>query len=267
MSRLTLFPALTLGLSIVFSLSSERPRFKSFKEMETERQIESERKAGFADIEIDNLHRSIADSIRGIRRLVDLGVDKQATLYLPEIPATEVDIFKQDKDGKTYIEFDLPQGQSFVDWPKVYIYNGIGFIYPSEDYSKIEKIILMFRRVNADGFVYIKEMRRLINPSPNFYFSREDGTTEIDSNSDIILEYYQSFTSNTIWPDSPHQPFEPNVTMVLNKEDAPLPYEKQKLIMSQYKKILRTVDKSMVRKLRGLELDQRRMVTKMLDFR
>lgn len=256
-------------LTIFFALSvySQRSNFKSFKEMETEKQIESERKAGFADIEIDNLHESISQSIQGIKRMVDLGVDRQAAIYLPEIPATEVDIFKLDKEGKTYIEVNLPQGQSFVDWPRVYIYNGIGFIYPSEDFSKLDKIIFMFRRVNADGFVYIKEMRRLINPSPNFSVRREDGTSEIDSNSDIILEYYQSFSSNTIWPDLPHQPFEPNVVMVLNKEDAPLPYEKQKLIMNQYKKILRTINRDLALKLRGLELDQRRMITKMLDFR
>lgn len=258
----------TIALLIITGiLYAEKPVILTFKERETLKQIEAQRKAGFADVEIDTLHESIANNIKGIRRMVELGVDKQATLYLPEIPSSEINIFKQDKDGKTFIEFDLKQGQSFVDWPKVYLYDGIGFIYPSEDFEKLDKIVLMFRRVNADGFVYIKEMRRLINPSPHFGGKDGEGNSQIDSNSDITLEYYQSFTSNTIWADKPHQPFEPDVIMELNKEEAPLPYEKQRLIMSQYRKILRRVDKQLGRKLRGLELDQKRMITKMLDFR
>lgn len=258
-------------ISIMVSLTSilwaEKPTTLTFKERETLKQIEAQRMAGFSDIEIDTLHESIAKNIQGIRKMVELGVDKQAALYLPDMPATEANIFQEDKDSKVYVQFALPQGQSYVDWPKVYLYDGVGFIYPSEDFSKIDKIVLMFRRVNADGFVYIKEMRRLINPSPNFSAPNEDGTTQVDSNSDIKLEYYQSFTSNTIWPDKPNQPYDPDVVMELNTENDPMPYEKQKLIMRQYKKILRKVDKEMAQKYRGLELDQRRMVTKMLDFK
>ncbi|MCC5814427.1 MAG: hypothetical protein JJT78_06700 [Leptospira sp.] len=265
------YTVILLSLFSLFGLSgflfAERPTVLTFKERETAKQIEAQRKAGFGDIEIDTLHESIAKNIQGIRKMVELGVDKQAALYLPDLPATEANIFKEDKDGKVYVQFVLPQGQSYVDWPKIYLYDGVGFIYPSEDFSKIDKIVLMFRRVNAEGFVYIKEMRRLINPSPNFSASNEDGTSQIDSNSDIKLEYYQSFTSNTIWPDKPNQPFEPDVVMELNTENDPLPYEKQKLIMRQYKKILRKVDKEMAIKYRGLELDQKRMVSKMLDFK
>lgn len=259
--------ALLLISGTVGYLFSERAKVLTFKERETERQIEAQRQAGFADIEIDTLHESLAISINGIKKMVDLGVDKQAALYLPEIPATDTNIFKKDAEGKLYIEFELPQGQSFVDFPKVYLYNGIGFIYPSEDFTDLDKIVLMFRRVNADGVVHVKEMRRLINPSPKKSKQDEAGALEVDSNSDIQLEYYQSFSSNAFWPNTPIQTTEPSVSMQLNSSESPLPYTKQKLIMSQYKKILRKVDRQLAAKQRNLELDQKRMVTKMLDYR
>lgn len=263
--------AFLIAIAVLFGtagfLHSERTKIQTFKERETERMISAERQAGFGDIEIDTLHDSINQSIAGLKKMVDLGVDKQAALYLPEMPATDTDIFRKDSEGKTYIQFRLAEGQSHVDWPKVYLYNGIGFIYPNDDFTELNKVVLMFRRVNADGTIYIKEMRRLINPTPRSPIKQDDGTYKIDTNSDIKLEYYQSFTSNTIWPDNPIQTMDPGVVMELNKTEAPLPYEKQRQIITQYKRILRKVDKDLATKLRGMELDQRRMVSKMLDFR
>lgn len=256
-----------LVLATIETAFAERAKSFTFKERETMKQIEAQRKAGFSDVEIDTLHESISKNIGEIKKLNELGVDKQASVYLTDIPATTSNIFKLDKENKTYLEFPLPQGQSYVDWPKVYLYDGYAYLYPTEDFQNISKIILMFRRVNADGDVYVKEMRRLINPTPKSIVFKDDNTAETDSNSDIILEYYQANTSNVIWPNEPIQTSEADVTMELNKEDSPLPYEKQKMIMLQYKKILRNIDKSVARKLRGLQLDQRRMVTKMLEFR
>ncbi|WCL49287.1 LIC13212 family protein [Leptospira sp. GIMC2001] len=252
---------------LVHSVYSEKTKAMTYKERETEKQIDAQRKSGFSDVEIDTLHESISTNLQEIKKLRDMGVEKQSAIYLTDIPATDTDIFKTDKDGKTYIQFALPQGQSYVDWPKIYLYDGVGFIYPSEDYSQLDKIVLMFRRVNAEGQQYTKEMRRLINPTPKNSVTNEDGTVSTDSNSDIQLEYYQSMTSNTVWPDKPILDNEPDVKMELNNADNLLPYEKQKLIMHQYKKILRKVDKIVALRLRGLQLDQRRMVTKMLEYK
>jgi len=267
MNQAKILFSILLLLSTLNSVFAERAKSLTFKERETIKQIEAQRKAGFSDVEIDTLHESIAKNIGEIKKLNVLGVDKQASVYLTDIPATNSDIFKLDKENKTFLEFSLPQGQSYVDWPKIYLYDGYAYIYPSENFQDISKIVLMFRRVNAEGDVYVKEMRRLINPTPKSIVFKEDNTVETDSNSDIILEYYQSNTSNTIWPNEPIQAMEPNVTMELNKTDSPLPYEKQKMIMQQYKKILRNIDKTVAKKLRGLQLDQRRMVTKMLEFK
>ncbi len=249
------------------SLFSERIKTITYKERETQKQIDAQRKAGFSDVEIDTLHESIAKNISEIKKLSELGVEKQASTYLTDIPSQNSEIFKKDKDGKTFLEFSLPQGQSFVDWPKIFLYDGYAYLYPAEDFKNLSKIVLMFRRVNAEGDSYIKEMRRLINGSPKSIQTNEDGTVITDSNSDIKLEYYQAKTSNVIWPNNPIQEMEPNVVMELNQEGTPLPYEKQKMIMFQYKKILRSIDKSVSRKLKGLQLDQRRMVTKMLEFK
>jgi hypothetical protein len=263
----SVFAIFLLVLGSDFDVHAQKSNVMTFKERETERMIEAQRKAGFSDIEIDTLHESIAANLAEIRRINELGVDKQAAMYLTDVPASSSEIFKADKEGKLFVQFQLPQGQSYTDWPKVYLYDGVGFLYPSADFRSLDKIVLMFRRVNADGQVYIKEMRRLINPSPKGSTRREDGSTEVDSNSDIQLEYYQSLTSNTIWPDAPIQEMQPNVVMELNNSENPLPYEKQKLIMGQYKKVLRKVDKEIAQKLRGLTLDQKRMITKMLEYK
>lgn len=259
--------SIIIAHSLSQSLLSERVKTTTYKERETQKQIDAQRKAGFSDVEIDTLHESIARNISETKKLSELGVEKQATTYLTDIPSENSEIFKKDKDGKTFLEFYLPQGQSYVDWPKIYLYDGYAYLYPAEDFKNLNKLVFMFRRVNADGDIYIKEMRRLINTSPKSIQTNEDGTVVTDSNSDIKLEYYQAKTSNTIWPNNPNQEMEPNVEMELNQEGTPLPYEKQKMIMFQYKKILRTIDKSVARKMKGLQLDQRRMVSKMLELK
>jgi|JI8StandDraft_1071087.scaffolds.fasta_scaffold02068_8 hypothetical protein len=257
------------SLFLAFSPSfAEKPASLTLKDRESQKQIDLQRTSGFSDNEIDTLHASISEHLKKMKKLQDLGVDKTSAQYLGHTPDNVKELFLKDSDGKTYLEFKLPQGQSYIDWPKVYLYDGIAFIYPNKDFTELDRIIMMFRRVNADGTVYVKEMRRLVNPTPKSQSAEKDekGEFKIDVNSDIQLEYYQSLTSDTIWPNVPVQKATPAISMVLNDEKDPLPYDKQKHIMLTYKKMIRKVSKFTARKLRNMELDQKQLITKIIDF-
>lgn len=249
-------------------LFAEKPASATLKERETQKQIDLQRKNGFGDNEIDTLHSHIIDDLRKMKKLQDLGVDKTASQFLAETPREEKQFYKKDSQGKSYMEIKLPQGQSYIDWPKVYLYDGMAYVYPKEDFSDLDKIILTFRRVNADGTIHVKELRRLVNPSPRSEGTEKDekGEAKLDTNSDIQLEYYRSLTSDTTWPNLPVFEAKPDIAMVLNDEKDPLPYDKQKHIMMSYKKMLRKISKHSAFLLRSIELDQKQMITKILDY-
>jgi hypothetical protein len=258
-----------LSLFVAFTQSfAEKPASLTLKDRETQKQIELQRASGFSDNEIDTLHATISEHLRKMKKLQDLGVDKTAAQFLGQTPDQVKELFLKDSEGKQYLEFKLPQGQSYIDWPKVYLYDGLAFIYPNKDFTEIDRIVMMFRRVNADGTIFVKEMRRLINPTPKSQSAEKDekGEFKIDPNSDILLEYYQALTSDTIWPNVPVQKATPAISMVLNNDKDPLPYDKQKHIMLTYKKMIRKISKFTGRKLRNMELDQKQLVTKITDF-
>ncbi|MDF3821007.1 hypothetical protein P3G55_13935 [Leptospira sp. 96542] len=254
--------------SIPTAMFAEKPASATLKERESQKQIDLQRKNGFGDNEIDTLHANISDNLAKIKKLQDLGVDKTAAQFLADTPVDHKELYKKDSEGKSYLEIKLPQGQSYIDWPRVYLYDGMAYIYPKEDFSELDKIVMTFRRVNADGTIHVKEMRRLINPSPKKESAEKDekGDAKLDSNSDIKLEYFRSLTSDTIWPNNPVQTAAPDIAMVLNDEKDPLPYDKQKHIMMSYKKMLRKISKATAFKLRNIELDQKQMITKILDY-
>lgn len=262
-----------VSISFLFLLSAigifaEKPASATLKERETQKQIELQRKSGFGDNEIDTLHAHIIDDLRKMKKLQDLGIDKTAAQYLAQTPNEVREFYKKDSQGKSYMEIKLPQGQSYIDWPKVYLYDGMAYVYPKEDFSELDRIVLTFRRVNADGTIHVKELRRLINPTPKSEGTEKDekGEAKLDTSSDIQLEYYRSLTSDTIWPNLPVIDAKADITMTLNDEKDPLPYDKQKHIMMSYKKMLRKIAKHTSFLLRNIELDQKQMITKILDY-
>lgn len=267
MKRLLLsFIILSSILSVGGFAQSSRPVTMTMKEAETMKQIEAIRKSGFADIEIDALHGSLAENLKEIKRLLDLGVDKANARFLYDLPVETAEVFMKDKEGKFYIPFKLRQGTSYLDWPKVFVYEGYAFIYPTQDFANLDKIIFMFKRVNADGTYYVREMRRLINPTPKSLPKDYRENTPLDSSSDIKLEYYQNFNTYLLWPNNPIQPVEPDVVFQLQKEDDPITFEKQRMVMTNYKKILRELDKEVARRRHNIELDRKRMISKITTF-
>lgn len=150
----------------VAGLGAAPNKVLTMEEKEELKQIETVRKSGFTDIEIDNLHASIAGNILKINGLLGNETYKKALRYIEDEPRVASKFLFQDKENKQYLELDLGLGQSFADYPKTYLYQSRIYIYPGTDGQSLEKIILQFKRTNAKGEVFIREMRRLVNNSP-----------------------------------------------------------------------------------------------------
>ncbi|TGK11517.1 hypothetical protein EHO60_04215 [Leptospira fletcheri] len=242
------------------------PKLLTMEEREVERQIEAIRKAGFSDIEIDNLHASISENIFKINKILQMDTTKKALRYIGDEPQEMIQFLKTDRDNKPYLEIDMGSGESFWDFPKTYLYNARIFIYPGATPDKLEKIIMQFKRTNSNGEIFVREMRRVINSDPKGPQVSGEGKRTPNNNKEIRLEYYSSYDTDFIWPDTPTQPLQPGVETKLHDETNPLPYNKQKLIILTYKKYLRKVDKNVRHKLSDLELNQKRLISKMLEF-
>ncbi|EKS07008.1 hypothetical protein LEP1GSC175_3186 [Leptospira santarosai str. HAI821] len=259
-----------LSFLIIFSiagLGAAPNKVLTLEEKEELKQIETVRKGGFTDIEVDNLHASIAGNILRINNLLANETYKKALRYIEDEPREAAKFLFQDKENKQYLELDLGLGQSFADYPKTYLYQSRIYIYPATDGQSLDKIILQFKRTNAKGEVFIREMRRLINNSPKGPTFLGDGKRVPNNNSEILLEFFSSHDTDFLWPDNPIQPVPASVTTKLHDSANPLPYNKQRQIILQYKRYLRKVDKMVALKLHAMELDQKIMISKMLEFR
>ncbi len=257
---------LFLIILTIFGLGAAPNKVLTLEEKEELRQVETVRKSGFTDIEVDNLHASIAGNILKINNLLGNETYKKALRYIEDEPREAGKFLFQDKENKQYLQLDLGLGQSFADYPKTYLYQSKIYIYPGTDGKSLEKIILQFKRTNAKGEVFIREMRRLINHSPKGPTFLGDGKRTPNNNSEILLEFFSSHDTDFLWPDNPIQPVPASVTTKLNDVTNPLPYNKQKQIILQYKRYLRKVDKMVSLKLHTMELDQKMMISKMLEF-
>lgn len=239
----------------------------TLEEQQRKEQIEAARKSGFADIEINNLHSSIAKNINEIVKLLNDNVDKKTSRYVGKVPEEPKPFMLTDAEGKKFLEFDLGLGESYANYPETYLYYSKAFIYPGEGSDSLGRIIMQFKRTNSRGTIFVREMRRLINDTPKGVEVAADGKRVPDDNSDIQLQYFSSYDTNTLWPDTPTLQQQPSVSFPLNDPKNPLPYEKQKLIIYEYKKLLRKIDKIVAGRLNSLVLDEKRLVSKMLEFR
>ncbi len=205
-----LFIALLLVSAI--NLFAERTTLRQ-EEIDELKYIDAVRTHGFADRILDRLHKSVALNITRIKELADKNYLKNGYRYLQHEPVDESIISKNqlffiDKENKPYLKLDLGQGVTYEDYPNRHIFDTKAFVYVSDDGKSLSKIIFQFTRVNYTGTKYVKEVRRIINPSPNSPepMKREgekvndvkkiqeenivDDSVAPDTNSDIVIEYY-----------------------------------------------------------------------------
>ncbi|MCX8000209.1 MAG: hypothetical protein N3A69_14855, partial [Leptospiraceae bacterium] len=170
----------------------------------------------FADREIDRLHQSIGIMIGKIQDHVASNKVRDAARYNDHIPTDEQIFFYKDKEGKDYFLINLSQGVTREDYPAEHVYETKAYLYLSEDRKGLSKVIIQMNRVNSTGNIYVKEMRRIINPTPfspgppkiegvrelDYPKYQEENITDpsvsADDNGDIYVEFY---TSNDFYLD------------------------------------------------------------------
>lgn len=238
----------------------------SYEEARVQRLIDSVRKNGFGDYEIDSLHKRIGENLGAIKGFTDKGYDKQNAKYLEDVVQKDIpDLFKVDSAGKKYLEFELERGESFADYPKTYLFNARVYVFIADDLS-LEKVIIQYIRTNSRGENFIREMRRVINPTPKPALVAANGEVVADDNSDITLEYYTSNDGQSNWPNEPILANPPGLSIKLNEKENPIPYFKQRYVLEKYRRAIKQVDQAVAKRLYLLELDRKRMISKMVEF-
>ncbi|MBP7283733.1 MAG: hypothetical protein KBA66_19250 [Leptospiraceae bacterium] len=181
--------------------------------------IDAMRAKGFSDRILDRLHKSIALNITRIKDLAEKNYLKNGYRYLQHEPVDESiisknELFFTDKENKLYFRLDLGQGVTNEDYPNRHIFDTKAFVYLNEDGKSLSKIIFQFTRVNTTGTTYVKEVRRIINPTPNSpepiklegekvndvkKIQEEnivDESVASDTNNDIVIEYFSGHDKN-----------------------------------------------------------------------
>ncbi len=209
--KITLIFLLLVGIEIYALPTTIKLEEKQYYEY-----IKKIRSRKFADREIDRLHQSIGTMIGKIQGYVVGNKVRDAARYNDHIPSDEQTFFYKDKEGKEYFLLELSQGVTREDYPNEHVYETKAYLYLAEDKKGLSRVIIQMNRVNSSGNIYVKEMRRIINPTP---FSpgppkvegekeldhpkyQEENITDLsipaDENGDIYVEFY---TSNDFYLD------------------------------------------------------------------
>jgi hypothetical protein len=196
---------------------------------------------GYADIEIDNLHREIA-------------------MLAPKAAQR----MKKTEDGGLALE--IASGESIKTISERYLYNGMIVIYPAGDEKspKLSKVKLVFERTNPFGKEYKREKREVLNPTPLFYDNPEQkqgqqSEPKVDRNDDMQLIYYESE-----FDERQQETFR-------EKEKVELKtivfYEKKMDFVETYKKYLRRTAKSLRYTVESIEISQKKRLRDLLQLK
>jgi len=215
-------------------------------------QEEQKKKAddsGYADIEIDNLHREVAQSVR---RILDLS-------------ATDRPRLKKEADGGYSLE--IASGESIKTISLRYLYNGTIILYPSGDAKKpsLSKIKLVFERTNPFGKEYKREKREVLNPTPLFFDNPEQkdpgqrAEPKVDRNDDMVLTYFESE-----FDQRGQESFKEKEKIEL--KTIPF-YEKKFDFVETYKKYLRRTAKTLRFTVESIEISQKKKLRDLFELK
>ena len=204
---------------------------------------------GYADIEIDNLHRDIASSVR---RILDLEpLDRQ----------------RMKKEAEGGVSLEIASGESIKTISLRYLYNGTIILYPTGDAKapKLAKIKLVFERTNPFGKEYKREKREVTNPTPSFFDNPEQkegqqrAEPKVDRNDDIQVVYFESqFDTRGVESFKEMQKVE--------LKTIPF-YEKKVDFVETYKKYLRRTAKALRFTLESMEISQKKKLRDLFELK
>ncbi|HRP68729.1 MAG TPA: hypothetical protein PLY93_04295 [Turneriella sp.] len=208
-------------------------------------QAEEKRRAeetGYGDIEIDNLHREIAQ------------------LALKAAP-------RMQKEADGGLSLEIASGESIKTISLRYLYDGRIVLYPSGDEkaAKLSKVKLVFERTNPFGKEYKREKREVINNTPLFFDNDESkdpsqkNETKVDRNDDMVVIYYES----EIDPRG-QESFKEKEKVDL--KTIPF-YDKKMDFIETYKKYLRRTVKSLRYTVESIEITQKKHLRDLFELK
>ncbi|MBS0619435.1 MAG: hypothetical protein JSR44_14705 [Spirochaetes bacterium] len=248
-----LIPALVLAIAVGGLLWGQKiidPQILAQQEEQKKKADDS----GYGDIEIDNLHRELAASLR---RILDL-------LAVHPMPPERQPIVKEADGG-----YNLPiaSGESIKTISLRYLYNGNIILYPSGDAKspKLAKVKLVFERTNPFGKEYKREKREVVNPTPLFFDNPEAknaqsrGDLKVDRNDDIVLTYFESaFDARQV------ESFKEKEKIELKT----IPFYEKKLdFVETYKKYLRRTAKRLQLTMEAIEINQKKKLRDLFELK
>jgi hypothetical protein len=206
-----------------------------------EEQKKRAEESGYADIEIDNLHREIA---------------MLAPKAAPRMKKTE--------DGGLALE--IASGESIKTISERYLYNGIIVVYPAGDEKspRLGKVRLVFERTNPFGREYKREKREVLNPTPLFFDNPEQkegqkSEPKVDRNDDMQLVYFESE-----FDERQQETFREKEKVDL--KTIPF-YEKKMDFVEMYKKYLRRTAKSLRYTVESIEISHKKKLRDLFQLK
>ena len=263
-----------------------RKKILQLPEKEYYQYIQSVRAKKFSDREIDRIHLSLANLLEKIFQFRESGVVSKAARYNGHIPEEEKVYFFKDKEDKEFYALFIGQGITIEDYPTSRIFDTRIFIYPSEDKKTLQKVIIQFTRVNTEGPIYVKEMRRIVNETPespgppklegqkvegDIPKFQEEITTDPNlaakENDNLVIEYYSEHDGSIPWvEEKATTETKVSITSKLHDEKELLPFDVQKKVYITYRDVLRELDSKIRKQVSRLELEQRATIRKIVDF-
>lgn len=197
---------------------------------------------GYADIEIDNLHREIA-------------------ILLPKAAP------RMKKAGDGGLALEIASGESVKTISERYLYNGTIILYPDGDAKapKLKQVKLVFERTNPFGKEYKREKREVTNPTPLFFDNaqskdpKQTNETKVDRNDDIQVIYFESE-----YDARQQETFKEKEKVELKT----IPYYDKKVdFVETYKKYLRRTAKSLRFTVESIDITQKKKLRDLFELK
>lgn len=215
-----------ISLTLIFSIShAQESPFSPEVQYAQDKLIEARSSTGYGDAEIDDLHRRIGEILPKLNNIIT------------------------NNGQERKVRLAITSGQSYRLTGEQYIITGYADVYIRPD-NTLEKVVLIYERLNAIGNTYLAEKRELLNPTPNYHTNGQ-----IDANDDLILVYSES--------KGPNEKFKQLAEIKFDNIDR---HRNRTQILRAYKQYLRKTITALDTILRNRETSKRAQIKYMLEF-
>jgi len=179
--------------------------------------------SGYGDVEVDDLHKKIESMLPLLNEEMKIVSDTNKVVL------------------------NVGSGESFRVSGERYIFTGVAEIYKTG--NKLDKIVLIYERLNANSDYYKMEKRILTNSTPLYV----DGS--VDKNDDLMIAYEEKTSVNGDYKPVSEYNF-PNIDM----------HEFKMQLFNSYKQYLRKTAASLDESIQSYNTRKRFNIIKIAEF-